>query len=133
MFYFVFVLVVILFKTLFNRAIEINPLANVMGTWGLYNKDGVFTTEVIENVALFIPLIFFLFFFLETTSKKVSKFLTVIGRAIAISFLFSLSIEMLQLFLHLGTWQLSDLLFNTLGGVVGGLIYWVSAKCRGVR
>ena len=128
-----FVLVVILFKTLFNRAIEINPLANVMGTWGLYNKDGVFTTEVIENVALFIPLIFFLFFFLETTSKKVSKFLTVIGRAIAISFLFSLSIEMLQLFLHLGTWQLSDLLFNTLGGVVGGLIYWVSAKCRGVR
>ena len=132
-FYFVFVLVVILFKTLFNRAIEINPLANVMGTWGLYNKDGVFTTEVIENVALFIPLIFFLFFFLETTSKKVSKFLTVIGRAIAISILFSLLIEMLQLFLHLGTWQLSDLLFNTLGGAVGGLIYWVSAKCRGVR
>ena len=30
------------------------------------------------------------------------------------------------------TWQLSDLAFNTLGGVIGGLIYWVSAKIRKV-
>ncbi|MBR3173773.1 MAG: hypothetical protein IKF24_04525 [Eubacterium sp.] len=38
---------------------------------------------------------------------------------------------MLQLFLRLGTWQLSDIAFNTLGGVIGGLVYWVSAKIRG--
>lgn len=56
----------------------------------------------------------------------------VMGGAIAISFLSSLAIEMLQLFLRLGTWQLSDLCFNTLGGVIGGLIYRVSVKCRGV-
>lgn len=31
---------------------------------------------------------------------------------------------MLQLFLRLGTWQLSDLFFNTLGGFIGGFIYW---------
>ena len=51
---------------------------------------------------------------------------------IAVLFLSSLTIEMLQPFLRLGTWQLSDLAFNTLGGVIGGLIYWVSAKIRGV-
>ena len=53
-------------------------------------------------------------------------------RAIAVSFLSSLTIEMLQLFLRLGTWQLSDLCFNTLGGVIGGLIDWVTAKIRRV-
>ena len=132
LFYLVIILVMILFMTLLNRDMELNPVANVNGVWGLYDNHGRFTTQMIENIMLFIPLIFFLFFFLETTSKRTSKFLAVMGRAIAISFLSSLAIEMLQLFLHLGTWQLSDLAFNTLGGVIGGLIYWVSAKCRGV-
>ena len=58
--------------------------------------------------------------------------LEVMGGAIAISFLSSFAIEMLQLFLRLGTWQLSDLCFNTLGGVIGGLIYWITAKIRKV-
>ena len=128
--YFVFITVMILFKTLLVRNMNFNPTGNVVGIWGFYRHDGTFTTEIIENVVLFVPFIFFLFFMLETTSKKVTNFLGVMGRAIAISFLSSLAIEMLQLFLHLGTWQLSDLCFNTLGGVIGGLIYWISAKIR---
>ena len=132
LFYFVFCFVMVLFKTLLNRKMWENPVSNVMGVWGFADKDGVFTTEIIENVLLFIPLIFFLFFFLETTSKKNTKFLKVMGMAIVISFLSSLTIEMLQLFLRLGTWQLSDLAFNTLGGIIGGFIYWVSAKIRKV-
>ena len=132
LFYLVFLAVMIAFKTLLNRDIWLSPFRDVIGSWGFKDYNGKFTTEIVENVVLFIPLIFFLFFFLETTSKKTSKFLAVMGRAIAISFLSSLAIEMLQLFLRLGTWQLSDLCFNTLGGVIGGLIYWVSAKCRRV-
>lgn len=130
-FYFVFIVVMILFKTLLNRDIDLHPTGNVIGVWGLYRSDGTFTAEVFENTAMFIPFIFFLFFMLETTSKKTTKFLKVMGMTIVISFLSSLTIEMLQLFLHLGTWQLSDLCFNTLGGVIGGLIYWASAKIRG--
>lgn len=132
LFYFIFCLVMVLFKTLLNRKMWENPVSNVMGVWGFTDKDGVFTTEIVENTVLFIPLIVFLFFFLETTSKKTTKFLKVMGMAIAISFLSSLTIEMLQLFLRLGTWQLSDLAFNTLGGIIGGFIYWVSAKIRKV-
>lgn len=132
LFYLVFFVVMLIFKTMLNREVWMSPLRNVIGVWGFTDTDGNYTTEVIENTILFIPLIFSLFFFLETTSKRTSKFLAVMGRAIAISFLSSLAIEMLQLFLRLGTWQLSDLCFNTLGGVIGGLIYWVSAKCRGV-
>lgn len=129
-FYFVFIVVMILFKTLLVRNVNFNPTGNVVGVWGFYRHDGTFTTEIVENIVLFIPFIFFLFFMLEVTSKKTTKFLAVMGKSILISFLSSLTIEMLQLFLHLGTWQLSDLAFNTLGGVIGGSIYWVSAKIR---
>ncbi|MCR5430297.1 MAG: VanZ family protein [Eubacterium sp.] len=129
-FYFVFIVVMILFKTLLVRNMEFNPTRNVVGVWGFYRHDGSFTTEVVENVVLFIPFIFFMFFMLETTSKKATKLLVVIGRSIVISFLSSLTIEMLQLFLHLGTWQLSDLCFNTLGGIIGGFIYWITTLMR---
>ena len=47
-----------------------------------------------------------------------------------IAFIFSISIEMLQLFLRLGTFQLSDLFYNTVGGVVGGLVYYGIVKAR---
>ena len=129
-FYLVFFIIMSLFKTLLNRDMWANPVMDVIGVWGLHRKDGTFTTEIFENMVLFIPLMFFLFFFLETTSKKTSKFFLVIGRTIVISFIFSLIIEMLQLLLRLGTWQLSDICFNVLGGIIGGLVYWITAKIR---
>ena len=37
---------------------------------------------------------------------------------------------MLQLLLRLGTFQLSDIFYNTVGGVVGGLMYCAVMKAR---
>ena len=39
-------------------------------------------------------------------------------------------IEMLQLFLRLGTFQLSDLFYNTVGGMIGGLMYYGITKAK---
>ena len=47
-----------------------------------------------------------------------------------IAFIFSVSVEMLQLLLRLGTFQLADILYNTVGGVIGGLIYCAIMKAR---
>ena len=47
-----------------------------------------------------------------------------------IAFIFSISIEMLQLLLRLGTFQLSDIFYNTVGGVLGGLMYCAVMKAR---
>ena len=47
-----------------------------------------------------------------------------------VAFIFSISIEMLQLFLRLGTFQLSDLFYNTVGGMIGGLMYYGIAKAK---
>lgn len=42
----------------------------------------------------------------------------------------SLNIETLQLLLRLGTFQLSDIFYNTVGGVFGGLMYYGIRKAR---
>ena len=39
-------------------------------------------------------------------------------------------IMMVQLLLHLGTFQLSDIFYNTVGGMIGGLIYCAVMKAR---
>lgn len=129
MFLLVFYTVMILFRTLLNRNMWTNPVSNVIGIWGLYNTEGNLTTEVFENMALFIPFTILLLWCLQDKilgqTVKLGKTL---WQSVKIVFLFSLTIEFLQLFLRLGTFQLSDLFYNTLGGFVGGLIYWCGYK-----
>lgn len=119
----------ILFRTLLNRNMWINPVSNVIGVWGLYNQNGELTTEIIENLVLFIPFsVLLLWSFHEKFLGESAKLLRTMWQSVKIVFLFSLTIEFLQLFLRLGTFQLSDLFYNTLGGLIGGLIYWCGYK-----
>lgn len=125
----VFYIAMILFRTLLNRNMWENPVYNVIGVWGIYNENGELTTEAIENLALFIPFtILLLWCFHEKIIGESVNILTTLWQSTTVVFLFSLSIEFLQLFLRLGTFQLSDLFYNTLGGLIGGLIYWCGYK-----
>lgn len=51
-------------------------------------------------------------------------------QGIKYAFLTSAAIEFLQLFLRLGTFQLSDIFYNTLGGLLGSLIYYTGYKIK---
>ena len=134
-----FFTVMILFQTLINRNMWINPLSDIMGGWWIWHTaaDGTvtLTTECFENIVLMLP---FTALLLWTVAEKIfcGRKIT-FGRCVWIStktaFLFSLAIEFLQLFLRLGTFQLSDLFYNTLGGVLGGMIYWICWKIRGKK
>lgn len=125
----VFYTALMLFRTLLNRDMWRNPITNVIGIWGLYNEKGELTTEVIENIALFIPFaILLLWSFHEKFLGEGAKLFRTIYQSVKIVFLFSLTIEFLQLLMRLGTFQLSDLFYNTIGGLVGGLIYWIGYK-----
>ena len=53
-----FVTSMILFRTLLNRDLWINPLSDVMGGWGIWetvNEERQLTTECIENVIMMVP------------------------------------------------------------------------------
>lgn len=108
-----------------------NPLSDVMGGWGIWetvNGEQKLTTECIENVIMMVPFsAVVMWTFEEKMEKGWKKILWQSGR---IAFSFSVSIEMLQLLLRLGTFQLSDIFYNTVGGVLGGLVYYVAMKAR---
>ncbi len=119
----------ILFRTLLNRNIWVQPLGNVMGIWGLYDQNGELTTEVIENFVLFVPFMTLLLWgFREQIIGEEVKLFVTIWKSGAIVLCVSMIIEFLQLLLHLGTFQLSDIFYNTLGGLTGGLLYWCCYK-----
>ena len=129
MFLLVFVTSMILFRTLLNRNLWLNPLSNVMGGWGIWetvNGEQKMTTECIENVIMMPP---FTSIVMWTFQDKVgSDWKKILWQSGEIAFIFSVNIEMLQLLLRLGTFQLSDIFYNTVGGVVGGLVYYGIVK-----
>ena len=129
-FIFIFYVIMILLKTLLIRQIWMNPLSNVWGGWGMYNEYGQFTGESVENLLLFVP---FTFLGASCLSKKVNEglsFLIIIKHSIVTSFIFSFVIELSQLFFRLGTFQLADLFYNTMGGLIGGIIYWIALESK---
>lgn len=141
-YFLVFYVTMVLFKTLVNRNMWMNPLSDVWGVWGIYRYDAatgrwVVTSECIENLILLMPYIILLFWNYEEKIFGHRVYLRkIIQKSIKLAFLSSLTIELLQLFLRLGTFQISDLFFNTLGGLIGGIIYFginLIAERRRVR
>lgn len=108
-----------------------NPLSDVMGGWGIWktvNGEKQLTTECIENVIMMVP---FSAAVLWSFGKKiVNGWKKILWQSGKIAFIFSISIEILQLLLRLGTFQLSDIFYNTVGGMIGGLIYCAVMKAR---
>lgn len=129
-FYFAGYTSMILFRTVLCRSIWEHPLSDVIGCWSLIVIDSegnrIINTEFIENIILFIPFIYLLLYINNQKEQKV------IISSVKFAFLFSLTIESIQLFFKLGTFQLSDLFFNTLGGLIGGsLFYFIHKKHNG--
>lgn len=116
----------ILFRTVLNREIWFDPLGKILGGWGLY-EDRQLSTESIENFILFVPFVVLLLwaFHREILGTQKIKFGKTVWKATKIVAIFSFSIEFIQLLFHLGTFQLSDLCYNTLGGSIGGIVYYV--------
>lgn len=86
--------------------------------WKIVNGEKQLTTECIENVFLMMPFTAIVMWTFEIKKK-------VVWKSIKIAFLFSVMIELLQLLLRLGTFQISDIVYNTVGGMLGGIVYVV--------
>ena len=137
LFLLIFTTTMILFRTLWNRNLWMNPLSNVMGGWGIWvvAKDGTksLTTESFENVIMMVPFTALLLWTFREKLVKTAAFRSIAGRSAVIAFGFSMGIELTQLLLRIGTFQLSDLFYNTLGGFLGGAIYWLCRKRKTAR
>ncbi len=70
---------------------------------------------VILNVLMFVPV----GYLVPSVSAKVNKW----WKVLLIGFLFSLLIEFVQLYTHLGYAEIDDLVNNTIGAVLGWIFY----------
>ena len=105
----------ILVCTLFSRQ-SIVPYKSVFKSLRLYD-NGIWNMECIENILLFMPYTFFYLQALAPEKPLKSAFL--------MAFLTSLFIEFSQLIFWLGAFQLSDLIYNVIGGVIGWLLWFI--------
>lgn len=111
-------IVLILQCTIFNRSFNTNPLENVLGNWWII-KDGSINYEIFEDILIYIPL--YPLLVMNGIISKISKPKNYKG--IWIPFCLSLLIELIQLFFRIDSFQISTIVFNTLGGFIGALIY----------
>ena len=133
-FLFAFVLSMVLFSTIFCRVYQSNPLEIVWEHWTIFKEYHILHTEPLENTLLFIPYIFCFFWVFPNTcfrEKKVT-FFRCVWKSLMIGFLSSLAIEVFQLLFRVGTLQFSDMVYNTLGGVIGGIGYYSLHSIKGI-
>lgn len=126
-FVFFLYLFMVLSRTLICRNIWKVPWENVVGNWGIFLSDGSYNFEGFLNVALFLPLSLFMLLGFPSLSKG-KTIVKILYFALKKGLLFSICIELCQLFLRLGTFQFSDMAQNTLGGLLGAGIYLVIMK-----
>ena len=122
--------IMILMRTLLNRTMWKSTLGNIMGGWTLTDANGNLTTEPIENIILMIPFTSLLLWAIKDRVIKKPTMAHMVWTGLKFGFLFSVIIETLQLFLRLGTVQFADIFYNTLGGTIGGFIYYLCTKLK---
>lgn len=81
-----------------------------------------FFLNIIGNMAGFMPFGFFL--------PVISRRSRHIYNTVLLSFLFSLSIETVQLVFKVGSFDVDDMILNTLGGLFGFLLYKIVQTIR---
>lgn len=102
-----------------------DSLSDVFGEWSIYDGETLMyiNPKPILNVILFIPVCFVIFHLIKYLYHKKFRYKKIIGTTTLASFAISLFIELTQLIFSLGTFQFSDLFYNTLGGLLGALVY----------
>lgn len=117
--------------TLFYRVgIHNDALSDVFGEWTIFDGETSMYLNLrpILNIVLFIPFCIIIFSFANKILHKSLTEKKEVLYSIPLSFLLSMFIELVQLIFSLGTFQLSDLTYNTVGGLIGALIYILAKK-----
>ena len=105
-------------------AYNLEPLKEIRRFWVYRDTVGIrsFLLNVVGNIVGFVPGGFFLPIVSRRSKKWYNTFL--------ISFGFSLSVETVQLVFKVGSFDVDDLLLNTLGTVLGYLAFSVCNRIR---
>ncbi len=114
-------LLIIVYITLLSRSSSLLRLCKLEPFWSYiewYRGSAVWNSQILFNIALFVPLGYFLIDVLQNWSLKRAEIISLL-----LSGFLSVSIETVQYFEGLGTCDLDDLVHNLLGACLGIIIY----------
>lgn len=125
----VFVFSMIMQLTLLSRIGETaDSFSNIWGNWGFIRQEYSFDLSCIENIIMFIPLPLTINWFICKFKGRNLSVKRIIIISVLISFCLSIFIEINQAIFSIGFFQISDLFYNTLGGIIGTAIYILITK-----
>lgn len=102
--------------------------------WNIFENPNIISSSQTRNIALFLFLMPAVFILLKCFKNKVMSAKTILISGTVIPFSLSLFIELCQGIFSIGTFQFSDLFYNTLGGVIGAIIYLTVLKlCKIIK
>lgn len=115
----------ILYMTILSRTVSLTRECHFIpfGRWLAWlSGNGTIGREIVENIALFVPFGYMAMSLFSMLNVRKSGVLTVL-----LAMLFSIGIELLQYYSGRGTAEIDDVLNNTLGAVIGILLYRLAA------
>ncbi|WP_070040534.1 VanZ family protein [Robinsoniella peoriensis] len=131
MFYLILLTYFLFFAESYGRVLSereysynLQPLKEIKRFWIYREQLGFFAvfTNIIGNVLCFVPFgaIF------PVLNRKTRHFVVIV----LLSFQFSLIVECIQLISKVGSFDVDDLLLNTIGGMIGYLVFCVCNRVR---
>lgn len=99
------------------------PLSELWSGWSIFDTDMkmYISFSPIINILMMMPMALITKYVIKVNNKYILK-------TIILSFVASLVIELCQVIFHLGTFQISDLVYNTIGGGIGMMILLLIEK-----
>ncbi len=128
--YIIFVFYFLLISEIYGRTGEMQEyhynlvlFKEIKRFWNYRKQLGIFATatNLLGNVLIFLPFGFFM-----AMASKYRSFLS----TLVYSFALSLTVEISQLFMKVGCFDVDDLLLNTIGGMLGFITF---AVCNVIR
>lgn len=128
--YIIFVFYFLLISEIYGRTGEMQEyhynlvlFREIKRFWNYRRRLGIFATatNLLGNVLIFLPFGFFM-----AMASKYRSFLS----TLVYSFALSLTVEISQLFMKVGCFDVDDLLLNTIGGMLGFITF---AVCNVIR
>lgn len=128
--YIIFVFYFLLISEIYGRTGEMQDyhynlvlFKEIKRFWNYRRQLGIFATatNLLGNVLVFLPFGFFM-----AMASKYRSFLSTVTYSLALS----LTVEISQLFMKVGCFDVDDLLLNTLGGMLGFIAF---AVCNVIR
>ena len=119
--FFVFYVSFLLISAVLSRQ-TINPLGSILSHFGFRKGNVKWNSEIIENILFFIP--YTVFFLMTFRPEKPWR------AALIMSAAATCTLELSQLILRLGEFQLADMFHNILGGMIGCGLWRLAALIR---